>query len=89
MRLEQDQAGLALSGFNNPAVAGIPIELDVAVPVRGFRLRSILTLEPGTLIESSWDHTDDVPLNAGGVRLAWCEFEVVDSQLAVRLARLA
>jgi len=31
---------------------------------------------------------DDVPLSSGNVQLAWSEFEVVDTQLAVRLTRL-
>jgi hypothetical protein len=30
-----------------------------------------------------------MPLAAGDVQLAWSEFEVVDSQLAVRVTRLA
>ena len=32
---------------------------------------------------------DDVPVAAGPVQLAWAEFEVMDSQLAVRVTRLA
>ncbi len=34
-------------------------------------------------------HGEDVPLSAGDVQLAWSEFEVVDTQLAVRVTRLA
>jgi hypothetical protein len=30
-----------------------------------------------------------VPLGSGEVQLAWSEFEVVDTQLAVRITRLA
>jgi hypothetical protein len=41
-------------------VARLPVELDVAIPVREFR-----------------------------VQLAWSEFEVIDTQLAVRVTRLA
>jgi hypothetical protein len=48
-----------------------------------------LNLEPSHLVESGWGHGDDVPLAAGHVQLAWCEFEVVDTQLAVRVTRLA
>lgn len=72
-----------------PPVARLPVELDVAVPVREFRVRNLLALEPGQLIETEWGHGDDVPLAAGSVQLAWSEFEVVDSQLAVRITRLA
>ena len=71
------------------SIARMPVELDVAVPVREFRVRHLLALEPGSLIESQWTHDEDVPLAAGDVQLAWSEFEVVDSQLAVRVTRLA
>jgi flagellar motor switch protein FliM len=69
-------------------VARLPVELDVAVPVRDFRVRDLLALKPGQLIESEWGHGDDVPLSAGAVQLTWSEFEVVDTQLAVRITRL-
>jgi flagellar motor switch protein FliN/FliY len=75
-------------GFS-PAVALLPVELDVAIPVRDFRVRNLLALEPGQLIESQWGHGDDVPLASADVQLAWSEFEVVESQMAVRITRLA
>ncbi len=70
-------------------VARLPVELDVAIPVRGFRVRNLLTLETGQVIESQWNHGGDVPLASGEVQLAWSEFEVMESQLAVRVTRLA
>jgi flagellar motor switch/type III secretory pathway protein FliN len=74
--------------FSAP-IALLPVELDVTVPVREFRVRNLLALEPGQLIESQWGHGDDVPLAAGEVQLAWTEFEVIETQLAVRVTRLA
>ena len=71
-----------------PAIRRLPVELDVMVPVRDFRVRNLLALEPGQVIESQWGNGDDVPLSAGAVRLAWTEFEVIDNQLAVRITRL-
>jgi flagellar motor switch protein FliM len=70
-------------------VAGLPVELDVSVPVRDFRVRNLLALTPGDLIESGWGGGEDVPLAAGKVQLTWSEFEVVDTELAVRVTRLA
>ena len=67
----------------------LPVELDVGVPVRDFRVHNLLALEAGAVIESQWGHGEDVPLFSGDVQLAWSEFEIVDSQLAVRLTRLA
>lgn len=71
------------------AAARLPVELDVCVPVREFRVRDLLNLNSGSIIESQWGHGDDVPLTSGEVQLAWSEFEVVDTQLAVRVTRLA
>ena len=70
-------------------MARLPVELDVTVPVREFRVRNLLALQPGQLIESQWGNGEDVPLASGEVQLAWSEFEVIDSQLAVRITRLA
>jgi flagellar motor switch/type III secretory pathway protein FliN len=80
----QEGGGIALT----PALGRLPVELDVSVPVRGFRVRNLLALEPSQLIESGWGHGEDVPLAAGQVQLAWSEFEVVDTELAVRVTRL-
>jgi hypothetical protein len=66
----------------------LPVELDVSVPVRDFRVRNLLALVPGQLIESQWVNGADVPLASGEVRLAWSEFEVIDTRLAVRVTRL-
>jgi flagellar motor switch protein FliN/FliY len=70
-------------------LARLPVELDVAIPVREFRVRNLLALELGQVFESEWAHGEDMPLAAGEVQLAWSEFEVVESQLAVRVTRLA
>lgn len=74
--------------FSGP-VSQLPVELEVAVPVREFRVRHLLALTPGQLVESQWSHGNDVPLAAGDVQLAWSEFEVMDNRLAVRMTRLA
>lgn len=66
----------------------LPVELEVAIPLRDFRVRNLLTLDPGEIVESQWTNGDDVPLGSGDVQLAWSEFEVVDTHLAVRLTRL-
>jgi flagellar motor switch protein FliN/FliY len=70
-------------------VGRLPVEMDVSVPVRDFRVRDLLALEPSHIIESGWGHGEDVPLAAGRVQLSWCEFEVIETQLAVRVTRLA
>jgi flagellar motor switch/type III secretory pathway protein FliN len=71
-----------------PPIARLPVELEVAVPVRDFRVRNLLALTPGQVIETQWSQGEDMPLVSGDVQLAWSEFEVVETQLAVRLTRL-
>ena len=84
-QMPEYESSMVLSGPG----ARLPVELDVSVPVRNFRVRNLLTLEPSQLVESGWGHGEDVPLAAGHVQLAWSEFEVVDTQLGVRVTRLA
>jgi flagellar motor switch protein FliN/FliY len=67
----------------------LPVELTVAVPVRQFRIRDLLGMAPGRIVETQWAHGEDLPLTSGAVQLAWSEFEVVDTRLAVRVTRLA
>jgi flagellar motor switch/type III secretory pathway protein FliN len=69
-------------------LARMPVELDVAIPIADFRVRNLLAMAPGQIIESGWGHGEDVPLASGAVQLAWAEFEVIESQLAVRITRL-
>lgn len=70
-------------------LAKLPVELEVGVPVRDFRVRNLLALEPGVIIPSRWNHAEDLPLAAGDVQLAWTQFEVVETTLAARITRLA
>ena len=82
------QAGAAGAPPANPLAMRLPVELEVTVPLREFRVRNLLTLAAGALVESQWAHGEDVPLGSADVQLAWSEFDVVDTQLAVRLTRL-
>lgn len=72
----------------DPRIMRLPVELEVAIPLRGFRVRNLLALESGEVVESQWTHGEDVPLVSGNVQLAWSEFDVLDTQMAVRLTRL-
>jgi hypothetical protein len=80
--------GPASVGFDGK-IARLSIELDVAIPVKSFRVRNLLALVPGQVVETQWADGADMPLAASQVQLAWSEFEVVDKRLAVRLTRLA
>ena len=69
-------------------LAGLPVQLDVTVPIPNFRVHNLLSLEKGTVLESTWSHVEGVPVWCGGVQLVWAEFEVVDQKLAVRVTRI-
>ena len=72
-----------------PLLARIPMLLTAAVALPKFRVRDLLTLKPGQMIESAAAVTDDVPVKIGSVHLGFVEFEVVEKTMAVRLTRLA
>ena len=86
-------SALAVAEDLAPRLAGpmerLPVGLVVSVPVREFRVHHLLAMAPGALIETQWGHGEDLPLASGDVQLAWSEFEVVDTRLAVRVTRLA
>lgn len=79
-RMEEHPLWALLSRMTVVAMAGIPL--------RGFKIGDLLRLKPGELIESDWQHTEDVPVRAGRIQVAWSEFEVADQRLMVRLTRL-
>jgi flagellar motor switch protein FliN/FliY len=82
--LPQEETSLQLAG----ALARMPVNLTVAIPVRNFRVRNLLAMVSGLVVETQWGHGEDLPLASGEVQLAWAEFEVVDTRLAVRVTRL-
>ncbi len=78
------------SGLRIPAsCARMPVALTVGVPLKQFRVRHLLAIFPGDVIETQWDPGEDLPLSSGDVQLAWSEFEVIDAKLAIRVTRLA
>jgi flagellar motor switch protein FliN len=72
-----------------PMISTLAVKLEANIPVRGFHVRDLLALKSGQTIESAWPVTEDAPLKVGQVQLCWCEFEVVDQRMALRLTRLA
>ena len=81
-------AGLNAEGAGI-AITRIPIEVDVSIPIRKFRVRNLLSLSAGQVITTPWVEGEDLPLGARGAQLAWTEFEVIDQKLAVRITRMA
>ena len=70
-------------------VAELACQLSVQLPLPGFRVRDFCGLGEKAVIDTHWLVGKDVPLRVNGELLAWCEFEVVENHLAVRLTELA
>jgi flagellar motor switch protein FliN/FliY len=70
-------------------VLGLACGLSVEIPLPGFRIADLLDLVEKAVIDTHWQVGKDVPLRVNGELLAWCEFEVVENHLAVRLTELA
>jgi flagellar motor switch/type III secretory pathway protein FliN len=70
-------------------VLGLPCTISVEIPIVAFAVKDMLNLEPQVVISSAWATTSNVSLRVNGEAVAWCEFEVLGNQLAVRLTELA
>jgi Type III flagellar switch regulator (C-ring) FliN C-term len=71
-----------------PAVPRLPVKIRVEVPIEDFRINNLLELKNGDVIETRLLATEDIPVMAGKVHLAWSEFELSGHQLISRLTRL-
>ena len=67
----------------------MPLLVTVGVSLTRLRVRELLSLQVGQLLETERESTQDVPFTVNGVQLGWSEFEVVDGRMAVRMTRLA
>lgn len=72
-----------------PVLSQLPIQLTVSIPLTQFTVKNLLGLSAGQVFASEWAHTEDLPLATGPVKLGWCEFEVIEQEIGVRLTRLA
>jgi flagellar motor switch/type III secretory pathway protein FliN len=70
-------------------VLGLPCQLIVDLPLPDFKIADLLKLRSGSVINAHWRLGRDVPLQLNGLLIGWSEFEVVGSNLAVRLTELA
>ena len=70
-------------------VIALSCQLTVDMPLPEFKVADMLRLKRGSVINSHWRLGADVPLRVNGEVIAHGEFEVVGTQLAVRLTELA
>jgi flagellar motor switch protein FliN/FliY len=70
-------------------VEGLPCVLSVEIPVPGFTVADLVSLQPGRLVNTRWTVGEDVPLRINGELIAWSEFEILNNHVAVRLTELS
>lgn len=70
-------------------VEKLACRLSVEVRVPGFTLKDLLNLRPQSILRSHLVTSASPPLQVNGELVAWCDFEVLGSRLAVRLTELA
>jgi flagellar motor switch protein FliM len=71
-----------------PAIEWLPVQISISLPIPRFRVRDLLSLDPGQIIATDWPNGDDLPLSVDQVQLAWIEMESVEQEMAVRITRL-
>lgn len=69
-------------------VLGVSCDLTVQLNVPGLRVRELLGLKAGSVVDTRWSLSTEVPLLANGQLIAWSEFEAVGGHLAVRITEL-
>jgi flagellar motor switch/type III secretory pathway protein FliN len=67
----------------------LPCTLALEIPVAKFNVRKLYGLAEGSLLETAYHQSSDLPLLANGQLVGWTEFEVVGDRLAVRLTDLS
>jgi flagellar motor switch/type III secretory pathway protein FliN len=67
----------------------LPCTLVLEVPVVKFTVGDLLGLTTGSIVETAYHQSSDLPLRVNGQLVGWTEFEVVGERLAVRLTDLS
>jgi len=66
----------------------LPCELAVDLPIVKFSVGDLMSLKKGSIVETAYHQSSDLPLRVNGQLVGWTEFEVVGDRLAVRLTEL-
>jgi flagellar motor switch/type III secretory pathway protein FliN len=67
----------------------LPCTLALDIPVVKFTISDLLNLQNGSIVETAYHQSSDLPLRVNGQLVGWTEFEVVGERLAVRLTDLS
>jgi len=86
---ELSQKNTLTSHVSLASVSSIRINLQVMIPVACFRLHTLYSLAPGSVVPTVWLHSEDLPVSAENVRLAWAEFAITGHRRSVRVTRIS
>jgi flagellar motor switch protein FliN/FliY len=67
----------------------LPCKLSLDIPVAGFTISDLFNLTKGSIVETAYHHTSDIPIRVNQLLLGWTEFDVIGDRLAVRITDLA
>ena len=67
----------------------LPCTVALDIPVVKFTVCDLMTLARGSIVETAYHQSSDLPLRVNGQLVGWTEFEVVGERLAVRLTDLS
>jgi flagellar motor switch/type III secretory pathway protein FliN len=67
----------------------LPCTLALDLTVVRFTVGDLLNLTKGSIVETAYHQSSDLPLRVNGQLVGWTEFEVVGERLAVRLTDLS
>ena len=71
------------------SLSWLPCTLALDLPVVRFTVADLLNLASGSIVETAYHQSSDLPLRVNGQLVGWTEFEVVGERLAVRLTDLS
>jgi flagellar motor switch/type III secretory pathway protein FliN len=71
------------------SIPWLPCTLALDLPVVRFTVGDLLGLAVGSIVETAYHQSSDLPLRVNGQLVGWTEFEVVGERLAVRLTDLS
>jgi flagellar motor switch/type III secretory pathway protein FliN len=67
----------------------LPCTLSLDIPVVRFTIQDLLSLKVGSIVETAFHQTSDIPLRVNGILVGWTEFDVIGDRLAVRVTEQA
>ena len=67
----------------------LPCRLVLEVPVIDFNVGTLMRLQPGSIVETTAQHNEDLLLHVNGQLVGTVKFDVTRDRLAVRLTGVA